>query len=199
MAVRVSLRVRHDSPPSLSAQRMERLALADRHALGLRFGEPCDPRRLVELHDVERIVESFTEHAVLFRERVDDVAAMFAGLDEWSSLTFAIGPCTLMMLVNPCHSVARRTFSIAHEFGHLVLGHQSVSLDRLNGSFVHSRYSDVQEFEAYSYALALLIPYAPLLQFLEAGASHQAIADHYRVSLEALQMRLKLAGLWRGK
>ena len=57
-------------------------------------------------------------------------------------------------------------------------------------------YSQKQEDEAYGYALALLLPYAPLRQYLASGAPHQVIADHHGVSLQALQMRLQLVGLW---
>lgn len=101
-----------------------------------------------------------------------------------------------LMLINPSHSVQRRTFNIAHELGHLVRGHQPVELSRVNGTLDHPRFSDADEDEAYGYGLALLIPYAPLLQFREQGASDGHIARHYKVSVEALYMRLKILGLW---
>ncbi len=196
MALRVSLRPRDDTPPTPFARLMERLAQADRRALGLRFGEPCDPRRLIELHDVECILESFTDYAAFLDVGVDEVAATFAGLDRWSSVTVAIAPGSLLMLVNPCHGPRRRRFNIAHEFGHLVLGHRPVMVDRCDGPLVHGRYSDADEHAAYAYALALPLPYAPLVQILADGASDSAVAKHYGVSLEAVHMRLKLVGLW---
>lgn len=196
MALRVSLRPRDDSPPTPSTRLMERLAQADRRALGLRFGEPCDPRRLVDLLDVECILESFTDYATFLNIGVDDAAATFAGLDRWSSVTISVAADSLIVLVNPCHAPRRRQFSIAHEFGHLVLGHRPVIVDRCDGPLAHGRYSDADEQAAYGYALALLLPYAPLLQILAAGASDGAIAENYGISLEAVHMRLKLVGLW---
>jgi hypothetical protein len=59
-----------------------------------------------------------------------------------------------------------------------------------------NRYSDDQEREAYAYGLALLLLYAPLLQMLCQGAPIRGIAYHYGVSVAAVEMRLKLTGLW---
>ncbi len=58
------------------------------------------------------------------------------------------------------------------------------------------RYSDEQELEANCYALAILLPYAPLLQILKQGASTKAIACHYGISKDAVEMRIKITGLW---
>lgn len=199
MPLRVTLRWSDENPATPFARRIERLAEVDRRALGLRFGQPCDPRHLVELHDVSRMLESFSDYASFLDCSVDDTAAFFLNLDSFSSLTFEAAPGDLLMLINPCHSQSRRTLSIAHEFGHLVLGHQPVTLGRLDGTLAHTRYSDKQEHEAYAYALALLLPYAPLLQLLAAGASEAAFADHCGVSTDALHMRLKLVGLWESR
>jgi len=196
MPLRIVLRYSDASPASLQMRSMERLAQADRETLGLRFGEPCDPRRLVELYDVRQIIESLTDYAAFLNWDLGGVVTVFDGMDAYSAVTFATSVSDLWMLVNPGHERPRRTFTIAHEFGHLVLGHRAVGVDRIDGGLAKPRYSDAQEHEAYAYALALLLPYAPLLQFLEAGASEQAIARHYGVSVEALHMRLKLAGLW---
>src|SRR5207244_8983793 len=100
-----------------------------------------------------------------------------------------------VMLVNACHGPRRRSLDIAHEFGHLVRGHAPVSLDRIDGVFEHPQYSEHQENEAYGYGLALLVPYAALVQFLEQNAPEAAIAKYYGLSIDALHMRLKLLGL----
>ncbi len=56
---------------------------------------------------------------------------------------------------------------------------------------------DVQEWEAHNYALALLLPYAPLLQLVQHGISLEQIAHHYGISAKAVEMRLKVSGLWK--
>ena len=99
------------------------------------------------------------------------------------------------MLVNPAHSHTRRTLTIAHEFGHLALGHRPILVENDVG-MRENRYSDMQEREVTAYGAALLLPYAPLLQMLRQGASIRGIAYHYGVSVAAVEMRLKFTGLW---
>jgi Zn-dependent peptidase ImmA (M78 family) len=55
--------------------------------------------------------------------------------------------------------------------------------------------AEIQEWQAHNYALALLLPYAPLLQLLEQGIMLSQIAAHYGVSTGAVGMRLKVTGL----
>jgi Zn-dependent peptidase ImmA (M78 family) len=96
--------------------------------------------------------------------------------------------------LNPKHSLSRRTFTIAHEFGHLVFDHRAIDITA--EGIPQSRYSDEQELEAHSYGLAVLLPYAPLLQILRQHATPQSIAFHYGMSTDAVEMRLKITGLW---
>jgi Zn-dependent peptidase ImmA (M78 family) len=102
---------------------------------------------------------------------------------------------TTLMLVNPAHSRTQRPLTIAHEFGHLALGHRPIIVETDVG-IRENRYSDVQEREATAYGAALLLPYAPLLQMLRQSASMRGIAHHYGVSIAAVEMRLKFTGLW---
>lgn len=196
MPLQVSLHWSNQQPMGKSAQLMERLAETDRRALGLGFGEPCDPRRLVDLYDVSCILESIDDYRFYLARDSAEVEALCAGLEQFSSAAIRVPGEEWLILVNPSHRRRRATLDIAHEFGHLVRGHRPLSVGLFDAALTVPYYSRKQEDEAYGYALALLLPFAPLLQYLAAGASHQAIADHHGVSLEALQMRLKLAGLW---
>jgi Zn-dependent peptidase ImmA (M78 family) len=99
------------------------------------------------------------------------------------------------MLVNPAHSRTRRTLTIAHEFGHLALGHRPIIIKN-DAGMQENRYSDDQERDATAYGASLLLPYAPLLQMLRQGATMRGIAYHYGVSVAAVEIRLKLTGLW---
>ncbi len=85
-------------------------------------------------------------------------------------------------------------FTIAHEFGHPVFDHHPIMID--GEAMPYSRYSDEQRLETFGYGLAVLLPYAPLLQLLRQGATLLGIAHHYGVSVDAVEMRLKLTGLW---
>ncbi len=185
----IRLRYSNDLPGIPLQRDIEKLALADRRALGCHFGEPCDPRRLVKLHDVKKILETYDEYAALYGRSLQGEFE-----DRWSGTTFCIKNGDHIIMINPEHSLSRRTFTIAHEFGHLVFGHRAIII--ATEGMPRSRYSDEQELEAHSYGLAVLLPYAPLLQILRQGASAQGIALHYGVSTAAVEMRLKITGLW---
>jgi hypothetical protein len=185
------IRLRYSSDlPAIPRQRdIEKLVLADRRSLHRRFGEPCDPRQLIKFHDVKKILETHGEYATHYGR---SLRGEFE--ERWSGTTVGIKDGEYLIIINPEHSRSRRTFTIGHEFGHLVFGHRAITITK--EGMPQSRYSDEQELEAHSYALAILLPYAPLLQMLRQGASTQAIAYHYGISAEAVGMRLKTAGLW---
>src|SRR5215470_5368954 len=180
----IQLRYSNDLPGITLQRDIEKLALADRRTLGCRFGEPCDPRQLIKLHDVKKILETHHQYAAHYGR---SLASEFVNI--WSGTTVHIKNGYYLIMINPEHSLSRRTFTIAHEFGHLVFGHQAVTITA--EGMPETRYSDEQELEAHSYGLAVLLPYAPLLQILRQGASTQSIARHYGVSTAAVEMRLK--------
>lgn len=176
--------------PGIPLQRdIEKLALADRRTLGCRFGEPCDPRGLIKFHDVKKILETYDEYAAHYGR---SLRGEFE--DRWSGTTLSVKNGDHLIMINPEHSPSRRTFTIAHEFGHLVFDHQAIVIT--TKGMPQSRYNDEQELEAHSYGLAILLPYAPLLQILRQKATAQGIALHYGVSTAAVEMRSKITGLW---
>ena len=185
----IRLRYSNDLPGIPLQRDIEKLALADRRALGCRFGEPCDPRRLIKFHDVKKILETSDEYAVHYGRSLQGEFE-----DRWSGTTLRIKNGNYLIMINPEHGLSRRTFTIAHEFGHLVFDHRAIII--ATKEMPQSRYSDEQELEAHSYGLAVLLPYAPLLQILRQGATAQGIALHYGVSIAAVEMRLKITGLW---
>lgn len=185
----IQLRYSDDLPGMPLLRTIETIARADRQALGCRFGEPCDPRQLIQFHDVLKILETHASYTTHYGR---PVAEEFE--QRWSGLLLHIKDGDHIIMVNPNHSLPRRTFTVAHEFGHLVLNHQPIFIT--NDTMPTSRYSDEQEHEAYCYGLAILLPYAPLLQMLRQQATVPGIAHHYGVSTQAVEMRLKLIGLW---
>ncbi len=190
--MKITLVYSEDWPASPFFRDIERIALADRESLGLCFGQPCDPRDLISLYDVEDIVETYEQY-----ESNASISLMsdLRTIDRWSGLLVELPSGNCLMLVNPNHPIARRNLTIAHEFGHPALGHRQLMLDP-GSNLERTRYGDDQELEAFDYGLAVLLPYAPLLQILRQGAAASSIASHFRVSEEALEMRLKRVGLW---
>jgi hypothetical protein len=194
MAHVVRLQYADDWPVYPAYRQIERLAAADRETIGCRFGEPCDPRRLVDIFDVDSLLETKDAYEQLFQRPMNGT---FDGLVRWSGITMETPGGSYLMMINPTHSAARRALSIVHEFGHLVRNHKPVRVDLANGITV-TRHSDQQEKEATLYGLGVLVPYAPLYQMLRQGATIRGIAHFYGVSMEAIvmKMKMKLTGLW---
>lgn len=192
MTKRIILRYTDDMPASPFWRRIEQLARADRLSLNLRFGQPCEPRRLVQLYDVQQVLETHEDYETHFGRcmRIE-----LQGLDHWSGLVLRIGNPQYLIFANPYHSRTRRTLTIAHEFGHMAHSHQPLTF-AINGSEPTSLYSNEQEQEAYGYGLAMLLPYAPLIQMLQQKASIRGIAQHYDVSNAAVEMRMRQTGIW---
>lgn len=188
----IHLHYSDDAPASPYLRLFERLAHADRLSLHCRFGEPCDPRKLVNLYDIRNILETYEDYERHFQR---SLRGTFDDLQRWSGVLLQISDGEYMILVNPTHHPRRRTLTIAHEFGHLAMGHQPITIENDRG-MSHTRFSDEQEQEAFWYGLAVLLPYAPLLQFLQQGASIDGVAHHYDISISAVKMRLKVTGLW---
>ncbi len=189
MKKNIRLRYSNDLPGIPLQRDIEKLALADRRTLGCRFGEPCDPRQLIKFHDVEKILETYEQYAVHYGR---SMSGEFES--RWSGTLLHVQNGNHLVMINPEHSPSRRTFTIAHEFGHLVFAHQAIMIT--NDGMQQSRSSDAQELEAHSYGLAILLPSAPLLQIVRQGATTSGIAAHYGVSSAAVEMRLKITGLW---
>jgi hypothetical protein len=126
MGQRIHLYYSDDLPAWPAARLIERLAREDRRSLGCRFGQPFDPRLLTAIHDVNCIVETYEDWAAHCGGNLNGT---FADLDSWSGLLIQVRDGDHLMLVNPAHSRTRRTLTIAHEFGHLALGHRPILVE----------------------------------------------------------------------
>ena len=106
--------------------------------------------------------------------------------------------------VNSLHHPNRRRFTIAHECGHLRLHDgKRVYVDRspLRVNLrdeLSSRATDYREIEANRFAAELLVPYPMIMEDLRASAldiedeaALRKLAERYRVSPQALTLRLR--------
>lgn len=111
--------------------------------------------------------------------------------------------------VNALHSKTRQRFTIAHELGHLELGHlqqygaQEILVDRhfkvMFRDVKSSQASDPVEIDANAYAAELLMPTSMLIaerELRSAGIDYEddalvhALALRYKVSRQAMTFRL---------
>ena len=91
------------------------------------------------------------------------------------------------MMVNSRLGPGRFRFSIAHELGHYLLRHRTVA-------HIDGERSPQLERQADIFAAELLLPEAYLRADLETHTLPE-LAERYRVSRQALEIRLKNLGL----
>lgn len=87
----------------------------------------------------------------------------------------------------------RRRFTIAHELGHVVLGHvDEVNAPKRDTTFTNA---DSDERDANAFAASLLMPEKYVKKFYRSASSVQELADAFGVSTAAMNFRLKNLGI----
>jgi Zn-dependent peptidase ImmA (M78 family) len=115
--------------------------------------------------------------------------AMFSGKGD--AITQTRDEC-VFILYNDSKSVVRKRFSVAHELGHLYIGH----LHGNSSSDINSENFD--EMEANTFAAHLLMPPDFLRKDIKAGIKNpDDLAKKYNVSVEALWLQLRSTGLFK--
>ena len=83
------------------------------------------------------------------------------------------------------------------EFFHLWLGHPPTRVRVFSSGEAKRDFDRAIESEAYGSGAAALVPYKPLRAMLEQGQAVRAISDHYLVSQELVEFRIKVSKLSR--
>ena len=83
------------------------------------------------------------------------------------------------------------------EFFHIWLDHKPTRLRMFSNGESRRDFDRAKESEAYGSGAAALVPYKPLRAMLEGGHSVRAIADHYFVSEQLIEFRIRVSKLWR--
>lgn len=114
---------------------------------------------------------------------------MFSGKGD--AITQLRGEFTFI-IYNDSRAVVRKRFSVAHELGHLYLGH-------LHGnSSIDFNSENYDEMEANTFAAYLLMPPDLLRKDIKAGMTNpEDLATKYQVSLDALWLQLKNTNLFK--
>lgn len=166
--------------PSLHSNRGAKRAREARTALGL--------AATAAIEDLLEVVEHRGEAFVV----VLDLADVIAG-------AYAARPDCPMIFVNGRQPVARQRFTLAHEFGHHRLGHESV-VDRTVtiGGYQH----DPVEVEANAFAAEFLMPKAGVVEWADASIAGAVtledvvrLAYAFGVSAQAARYALETAGV----
>ena len=125
--------------------------------------------------DIEKIVKSLSIPVIDYPFFSDDTSGIIVNDKD----LLAIG-------VNQNHPLVRKRFTIAHELGHFILGHDSAS-------FVDHKFdaTTLKERQANLFAAVVLMP----IQLLEKDLNEKkwnipSLAQRYMVSEQAMSIRL---------
>jgi Zn-dependent peptidase ImmA (M78 family) len=187
-------------PPTRKGRDYELKAQAIRDFAGLeRDDEPLNPFELASY--AKLLVASFNEILPFLSEETKRVLLSEAK-DSWSG-----GVCLKplpdgrkLIILNPTHGENRQNATLMEEICHVFLGHKPSKIiihnDQIN--FKNSReYNPKSEEEAYSVGAAALVPYSALRKMISQGKSSQEIAQHFKVSRDLVEYRMKVTRLWK--
>ncbi|HOK20164.1 MAG TPA: ImmA/IrrE family metallo-endopeptidase, partial [Thermosynergistes sp.] len=132
------------------------------------------------------------EDVVLLALRKLDIELVEDEADSIDAMLIHVPPGKPIIAVNSSRPLCRRRFSIAHEIGHYLLGHNSLSFSGSGGGMI--KCESRQERAANAFAAEFLMP-KKLLAREAHKYSLRALARRYLVSMQAMEIRLKELGL----
>ncbi len=171
----------------------EKISLSVRHGCNHTAFDRFDPREFLE--SLGFVIWSPSDIPGLSMEHVRQLT--IRDPDSWSGVTIREGNDTVIIL-NPTHPSTRQANTLMHEWAHIELRHKPNRVDRSKGGLLLlSDYPGEFEEEADWLAGAVLLPRDGLIHFKARGMSNHEIADHYGVSLELTNWRVRMTGVER--
>lgn len=172
----------------------ERTSAEYRQALGKSLAHALDPLALAKHLGVRVLtpedVPKLTPESLL-QLRGND------GRASWSAVTVSQSGIRLVIL-NSGHPKTRQANSLAHELSHIILNHTSDETQwSPEGILFRTRFDEEQEAEANWLAACLLLPREGLWRVYWQKRSPEALAQHFRVSPQLVNWRLRMTGITR--
>lgn len=163
-----------------------------------RDDEPLDPFALADY--AKLMVVDFEKIQGLSEET--RIHLLGTGSGAWSG-----GTCSRplpngwrLVILNPRHGMQRNNATLMEEVCHVFLGHKPNRLhiiaDNGQGKTASRDYNESDEEAAYAVGAAALVPYAALRRFTLKGKTSKEIAQHFNVSRELIEYRMKVSRLW---
>jgi Zn-dependent peptidase ImmA (M78 family) len=116
---------------------------------------------------------------------------------KWSGMCIPYPNGTTLVLYNGDHPERRVRATLMEEFFHLWLGHRPDRLRLLSSGEGSRDFDPTKESDAYGSGAAALVPYKSLRAMLSQGYSVNQIADHFLVSEQMIQFRIRVSKLIR--
>lgn len=186
-------------PPTFKGRQYELRAQGLREFAGLRRDdEPLDPFALADY--AKLMVIDFEKIQGLSPETREHLLG--TGSNAWSGGTSArpLPNGWRLVILNPRHGAQRNNATLMEEVCHVFLGHKANRLhivaEDKNGKTVSRDYNDDDEEAAYAVGAAALVPFTSLRRFVLKGKTSREIAQHFNVSRELIEYRIKVSRLW---
>ena len=141
---------------------------------------------------LEEVGAPCDEDVVLLALRKLDIEVVEDEADSIDAMLIYVPPGKPVIAVNSSRPLCRRRFSVAHEIGHYLLGHNSLSFSESGGGMI--KRESRQERAANAFAAEFLMP-KKLLAREAHKYSLRGLARRYLVSMQAMEIRLKELGL----
>lgn len=180
-------------PPNPKRWEHEHNGLDLRHELKLSLDERLQHKAAFDLlWDVHVLPHTELELAPA-------VASYFLGpkSGRWSGMCVPCPEGKTMVIYNGHHPLRRIRATLMEEFFHLWLGHSPTRLRPLSTGDAGRDFNSDNESEAFGSGAAALVPYKPLRAMLENGHAIRSIADHFLVSEQLVEFRIKVTKLSR--
>lgn len=169
----------------------EKLSLKLRAGISLTARDRLDPRQFLESLNI--VVWTPADIPGIDPDHVAQLTVHDP--DSWSGATIREGD-VFVIIVNPSHPVTRQANTLMHEWAHIELRHKPNRVDRSDhGLLLLSDYPAEIEEEADWLAGAVLLPRDGLLYHRSRGLGSEAIAEHYGVSQDLTNWRLRMTGV----
>jgi len=175
---------------SPKAKEIELSAIEVKKRYGFGPYEAVDPFDLAARMGVTLVASSWLDSLPdELRQTLGDIAG------SWSAGSLAVGEATFI-LINQQTSRTRQMPSLGEELAHIALGHPKSKLMTIDGMALRTCNHQVED-EAYAVSTALLMPYRPLFNHLNASQPLEELPTPVPVSQACREYRAKKAGLWR--
>jgi hypothetical protein len=185
-------------PPTFKGRQYELRALGLRDFARVNDDEALDPFALA--HFAKLMVINFDEIKGLSKETREHLLG--EGVNAWSGGTTSrpLPNGWRLVILNPKHGVQRNNATLMEEVCHVFLGHKANRLhivaEDKNGKTVSRDYNDEDEEAAYAVGAAALVPFDALRRFVKKNKTSREIAQHFNVSRDLVEYRMKVSRLW---
>lgn len=187
-------------PPTRKGRHYEIRAIGLRDFAGLaRDDSPLNP---FDLAQYAKLLVAPFEQVEPFLTEETKLHLLGAGRDKWSG-----GACSQtlpdgrkLIILNPTHGKNRQNATLMEEICHVFMGHTpsrlAVENKNKDGQTIARDYHAEIEEEAYSIGAAALVPFSSLARMVDRGKTSREIAEHFHVSRELVEYRIKVSRLW---